>query len=290
MTGIEMLREWANELREVVRAYRDREIDYVPINVEACQRKNAAKLDAIADQIEREIDEAVADEVADTLSAYEMNTNARWYSAVEDGAESDCRAEYEMISRYWLPRPRFEDGTPVQFGDECAFERGVDVVNSITLYGNGRWHVLGRGVYGATSMDGPLKRPEPPKVLDADGVEIKVGDEVWGIGREQHAYKVLEPESGDECAHGRFTVKCVDLTYCELVVYADPSSLTHKRPEPPDTWERIEEDALKSTCEYYGHSEQPCETCPANKLGLSCGQHKTQDLVRRAEKLAGVDR
>lgn len=54
MTGIERLREWANELREAARAYRDREIDYVPIDVEACQRKNAAKLDAIADQIERE--------------------------------------------------------------------------------------------------------------------------------------------------------------------------------------------------------------------------------------------
>lgn len=54
MTGIEMLREWANELRDVARAHHDGEIDYVPIDVEACQRKNAARLDAIADQIERE--------------------------------------------------------------------------------------------------------------------------------------------------------------------------------------------------------------------------------------------
>ena len=100
--------------------------------------------EAAVGRLEREIDEAVADEVADTLSAYEMNADARWHSAVEDGAESDCRAEYEMISRYWLPRPRFDDGLPAQWGDEFVSSRTRSTVDKITLTASGTWKVEGK--------------------------------------------------------------------------------------------------------------------------------------------------
>lgn len=155
----------------------------------------------------------------------------------------------DQIERETLQKPRFEDGEPVQFGDRFVANTGeVRQVARITCFDNGRSVLISecghRYIVGKEKADGKrAKRPEPPKVLDADGVEINVGDEVWGIGREQHAYKVLEPKSGDEYARGRFTVKCVDLTYGELVVYADPSSLTHKRPETEDSWEQIEADA-----------------------------------------------
>lgn len=156
----------------------------------------------------------------------------------------------DKIERETLQKPRFEDGEPVQFGDEfVAWNGKTGTVRSIDVVENGRLIIINASssnnyVVGEKDSHGKFaKRPEPPKVLDADGVEIKVGDEVWGVGREQHAYKVLEPKSGDEYARGRFTVKCVDLTYGELVVYADPSSLTHKRPEPEDSWEQIEADA-----------------------------------------------
>ena len=232
MTGIEMLREWANKLREAACAYRDGEIDYVPIDMEARQRKNAARLDAIADQIEREIEEAVADEVADTLSAYEMNTNARWYSAVEDGAESDCKAEYEMISRYWLPRPRFDDGEPVQFGDE--FYCG----NSQTTVGD-TWNVKRMTFY-------------------SNGNTI--------VADNRFSSTMLAP--------------------CERL----------RRPEPPDTWERLTvdiEDCDGSACRYFGMNEEegraPCSGCKAYNDETDCTVQVMLDLVRRAKKLAGVE-
>ena len=221
MTGIERLREWAKELREVARAYRDREIDYVPLDVEACQCKNAARLDDIADQIEREIEEAVADEVADTLSAYEMNTNARWHSAVEEGAKSDCKAEYELISRYWLPRPRFKDGEPVQFGDKYEAYGHVRTVERITFFKD-RW-IVSEGFDNSNVSGGPLKRPEPP-----------------------------------------------------------------------DSWERIEADAKKDPCVYFGYAGKPCcdgDVCPAYDTENmdECDKCKVVDLVRRCKALAGVD-
>lgn len=76
--------------------------------------------------------------------------------------------------------PKFEDGEPVWFGDDVSrmdvrsfvfTESGVMVTNltSVPAYGEFR-------KYGE-----PLKRPAP-KVLDADGVEIKVGDTVYSTG------------------------------------------------------------------------------------------------------------
>lgn len=202
----------------------------------------------------------------------------------------------DKIERETLPRPRFEDGEPVQFGDEFVSCDGPRVVVGIKYSCEG-------GI-SLCDADGELyrfvgrervKRPEPPKVLDADGVEIKVGDEVWGRGREQHAYKVLEPASDDEYAYGRFTVKCIDLSSSEQVVYADPSSLTHKRPEPPDTWESIEADSKKHYCAYFGRAGMfECAigeryACPLSELDDECETLMAQNLVRRCKALAGVE-
>ena len=56
----------------------------------------------------------------------------------------------------------------------------------------------------------------------------------------------------------------------------------------PDSWERLEEDAAKELCEYFGHSDDDddCYDCPAHNRG--CIQFKSLDLVRRAKALAGV--
>ena len=73
------------------------------------------------------------------------------------------------------------------------------------------------------------KRP----VLDADGVEIRVGDTVWHVktGRE---YVVVEPSYGDTVV-----VRLAKYDDAEGEQYA-PDQLTHER---PDSWERLEEDA-----------------------------------------------
>lgn len=59
---------------------------------------------------------------------------------------------------------------------------------------------------------------------------------------------------------------------------------------PPDSWDKLERDALKDPCEYFG-SRDPCglmycDSCPAENG--SCFETKSIDLVRRAKALAGV--
>ena len=74
--------------------------------------------------------------------------------------------------------------------------------------------------------------------------------------------------------------------------------LTHTKPEI-DTWERIEEDAVKDCWGYWGCEMHLCtEGCPNKVDGKppykrlsvdDCCDAQTLDLVRRAKKLAGVE-
>ena len=106
-------------------------------------------------------------------------------------------------------------------------------------------------------------------VLDAGGVLIKVGDTVY------------DKDTGDRFEVDGFSydgVVCTDIDACESDIEILPSQLTHAKPEPRDSWERLEEDA----------------GCTATKYNERRGtifttkQQVARDLVRRAKKLAGV--
>lgn len=60
------------------------------------------------------------------------------------------------------------------------------------------------------------------------------------------------------------------------------------KPEPPDSWERIEEDAGKDRCSYFGAKYQDCGRC--TQLATSCSISKARDLVRRCRALAERER
>lgn len=101
----------------------------------------------------------------------------------------------DEIEKYYIPRPRFEDGEPVQFGDYVDGCNGP--VDSFLIYEDGSETVYGEDDLpynvddgAATNIDEPHKRPKP-KVLDADGVEIKVGDTVWSLN-DSTKWKVTE--------------------------------------------------------------------------------------------------
>lgn len=96
----------------------------------------------------------------------------------------------EQINEQYIPRPRFEDGEFVQWNDESIdwietkFGRphsidwtfnAVDNKGAPLAYARNSNEV--RAVADVTE-DGFVKRKHP-KALDADGVEIKVGDTVW---------------------------------------------------------------------------------------------------------------
>ena len=167
--------------------------------------------------------------------------------------------------------PRFEDGGLVRIGDELEFEGKTMLVCDATFYADGwalwcdREDMSGRlyGRYGER-----VKRPAP-KVLDADGAPIEVGDTV---------YCDDDPESLTVDSFGG--AGCVFVTLAKshngMLYTIEPSHLSHER---PDSWERIEEDAELAPRDYL------------KKRGMN--PEKTEriasmmaDIVRRAKALA----
>ena len=81
------------------------------------------------------------------------------------------------------------------------------------------------------------------------------------------------------------TVEC--RKYEDVVTHMfKPSQLTHERPVA-DTWERLEEDATKGACEYFGSKHCDCSSCEQPERSVKdCGTAKARDLVRRCKELA----
>lgn len=82
----------------------------------------------------------------------------------------------DEIEKDYIPRPRFEDGELVKDGDRYVDCNG----NDCTISRVGMRAVIRdkNDDYETVDPLKPLKRPQP-KILDADGVDIKVGDTVW---------------------------------------------------------------------------------------------------------------
>ena len=185
--------------------------------------------------------------------------------------------------------PRFEDGELVKVGNEVEFEGETMRVFSVAFTFNGwvlwcaRESFDGRlcGSYGER-----VKRPTP-KVLGADGVEIRVGDTVYCDDDPEP----LVVDSFDDPG-------CVYLTLAKspsgMLYTIEPSRLTHER---PDSWEQLEKDAAKRVCEYAGAQKSiadadryTCIDCPYDEPGhhtdVGCNEQMRLDLVRRAKALA----
>ena len=114
--------------------------------------------------------------------------------------------------------------------------------------------------------------------LDADGVPIRIGDKVNVDG---DAMTVL----GYRLHNG--TLLLIVKESGSIITYSPkPSSVRHFKYVPPDSWEKLEEDASVGA-QYY---------C-ANRLGIDIRKTLTsdddsafaKDIIRRAKKLAGID-
>ncbi len=92
----------------------------------------------------------------------------------------------DEIERYYIPRPRFEDGEPVQSSDM----EEIGALATCCVYTDGSW-VFEPDKYEDEMNPKPwdrqsgtrndrIKRPAP-KVLDAEGMELKIGDTVWAV-------------------------------------------------------------------------------------------------------------
>ena len=118
--------------------------------------------------------------------------------------------------------------------------------------------------------------------LDADGEPIRIGDVLYS--------------SGNECRVVSITVKadeaCVGVHTDEgaFLPSVNPRYLSRKKPEPADSWEKLEEDARKTACAYAPapRNEDGLVTCDGCRFqkSESCSNEMTLDLVERAKKLA----
>lgn len=176
--------------------------------------------------------------------------------------------------------PRFEDGELVKMGDEVEHKGETMRVYLATFDADGwalwcsREGIDGRlsGSYGER-----VNRPTH-KVFDADGVHIEVGDIV---------YRDADPEplqveliyAGSTCY---CTVRLKDSA--GKYITTDAPRLSHKKPEPADSWERLEEDAKLAPRDYLekrGMNHEKTERIASMMM--------MADLMRRAKALAKAD-
>ena len=178
--------------------------------------------------------------------------------------------------------PRFEDtGDPVMVGDayidgsgDCSIIDAVRICDvCVDLVGED-------GFLTGFKPGERVKRPAP-KVLDADGVEIKVGDTVYDVRGER--FTVTDIEGG-----------LLGLSQDGFIIGswmpADQFSISFR-----DSWERLEEDAAKYPCLYAedvkGSKFDSCSDCPWHS---ECGGSREREvmaryIIRRAKALAGVE-
>lgn len=167
--------------------------------------------------------------------------------------------------------PRFEDGELVKIGDEVEYGGKALEVDAICFDREELSMALRRNL-DISRMSGSygerVKRPTP-KVLDADGAPIEVGDTVYGDDDPEQL--IVDSFDGPGCVYVTLAKSPSGMLYT-----IEPSRLTHKC---PDSWERIEEDAKLAPRDYL------------EKRGMN--PEKTEriasmmaDLVRRAKALA----
>lgn len=219
------LRRWADESYESGMFPSERSEIELKIDGVGQMKAERELFRRIADEIDRELDEL--------RNKFRVTHPMQAVGDIAAGKD-----EYPLlktaIDRYYLPRPLFEDGEPVQdsdleeiggFATCCVYTDGSWKFDPDKFENEGNpkpWDKQ-QGRQGDR-----IKRPEQP-VLDAAGVEIKEDDTVYGIGREQHRYTVQVPYSVNEELGERFCVQCYDNDDGNIV-WCDPSMLTHDEP------------------------------------------------------------
>lgn len=205
----------------------------------------------------------------------------------------DFRHYGERVRR---PQVLAADGEPLEVGQ------------TVWHVQDGREYVVVEPSYGDTAVvrdaryhDAEGEQYAPDKlthqrpVLDADGVPIEVGDTVYLTQDTESASVGIAFHVVTAYQHGvRVSRGTEPYSNTHLL---KPDQLTHTKTELPDSWERIEKDATKSTCDYLTNGRKKAaidgtvqcpDDCPGLTLSSTCREIMTADLVRRCKALAGV--
>lgn len=102
----------------------------------------------------------------------------------------------DEIEKYYIPRPRFQDGEPVQFGDVVRTEFGNVECVAIEYNEYDAWVKDGTDNDWNSSIAADMlaKSHRLQKVLDADGVETKAGDTVYTKSGIKYTVEKIGPQ------------------------------------------------------------------------------------------------
>lgn len=182
----------------------------------------------VADKIDAEL--AQARELS-LLAGAELWAKANGWPDFREGEDFGA-----WLDRCALPRPRFEDGEPVQFGELVGSNLfGAVNVSAIEFTEDGTCVKDEPDGDWSTSLEvttNRLKRPAP-EVLGADGKPVMEGETVYYTsGDDYEPHKVVEVSP-----HALHLVSISVGKGSSVAV--DPAHLTHT---PPDTLERLRDD------------------------------------------------
>lgn len=182
---------------------------------------------------QRQIDESHAALRRRNELIAELNARVENQRAALDGLVNSIDEMRPRLMPEGMEWPRFEDGAQVKFGDVVSDgdETGrvyyvtFDTVNPVIIGFTDETPDQDPGTWLEVSVsDGERVNRPAPKVLDSDGVEIRVGDTVCGT-RDMEPMTVVDTDSR-ECGFKR--IKCEKegdgfWFYC-------PNELTHRSP------------------------------------------------------------
>lgn len=147
------------------------------------------------------------------------------------------------LERCAIPRPRFEDGEPVQFGDDTDELDGVE--KFIFLRNGGCCQMQDADGNICNVFRGKRVKRRAPEVLGADGKPIKVGDAMWSLSG-AGPLTVTSLHTDDPTPDGGDS-PWADLDDDGLYSWIYAGSLTHT---PPDTQNAIDDDATMHPAAY----------------------------------------
>ena len=201
-------------------------------------------------------------------TSFEFDPKSNSFYGLEGDIKIGLSDLAKFIDEYFLPRPLFEDGTPVKVGDEFELHKPSErkKVTNFCVFDDGSF-AINNFQY---DQDQRVKKLENPEVLDADGVPIEVGDKLYFVYGDGTPLKCIGFD-----IDGGVIFRGWEET--ETFTYENATVFTHKK---PDSWEQLEKDMRLVGAEY-------CRKYGYTGAVLPVAKQK-EDIFDRAKALAGV--